>query len=196
MTKNKNESDRIREKKNIVLKNTTGKKISPTHILAIGIVLTAVIVTFVLNREDKRFDSNDSSVIKTVQGQKSEVTDAGSDEFTYDAAAYNDKKAKYYQYRYGNILIKYFILKSQDGTIRAAFDACDVCWPDGKGYAQQGDDMICRNCGQRFPTNKINLVKGGCNPSPLHVTVQNGKVIVKTSDIIQGSRYFDFSKKG
>jgi len=54
-------------------------------------------------------------------------------------------------------------VKSADGMIRAAFDACDVCFRGKKGYVQRGDIMICAKCGMKFRTDKINEVKGGCN---------------------------------
>ena len=68
--------------------------------------------------------------------------------------------------------MKYFVLKSSDGTVRAAFDACDVCYAQKKGYQQEGDEMVCGNCGQRFPSAQINEVEGGCNPSPIERTVK------------------------
>ncbi|HEY7527662.1 MAG TPA: Fe-S-containing protein, partial [Candidatus Deferrimicrobiaceae bacterium] len=58
----------------------------------------------------------------------------------------------------------YFVLRSSDGTYRAAFDACDVCFRANRGYRQEGDLMVCNQCGQTFPSVKINEVKGGCNP--------------------------------
>ena len=77
--------------------------------------------------------------------------------------------------------------------IRAAYDACDVCWREGKGYYQDGDVMVCRNCGQRFASVKVNEIKGGCNPAPLERTVVGNKLVIKTADILQGARYFYFS---
>ena len=54
--------------------------------------------------------------------------------------------------------------------------------------------MVCRNCGRKFASNRVNEVKGGCNPSPLTRTVKGGKVVIKVSDIVsEGRRYFDFS---
>jgi putative ABC transport system ATP-binding protein len=61
----------------------------------------------------------------------------------------------------------YFVLRSSDGTYRAAFDACDVCFRANRGYRQEGDLMVCNQCGQTFPSVKINEVKGGCNPAAL-----------------------------
>ena len=78
--------------------------------------------------------------------------------------------------------------------IRAAFDACDVCWRENKGYVQKGDVMVCKNCGRRFPSVRINEVRGGCNPAPLKREVENGTVIIRVADILEGKRYFDFRR--
>ncbi len=112
------------------------------------------------------------------------------------AARFDDGKAHYFEHREGEITIRYFVIKSADGVLRAAFDACDVCWPAGKGYAQGGDHMICRNCGLRFHSNRINEAKGGCNPAPLERRVENGTLLIRVSDILEGRGYFDFSAKG
>ena len=67
-------------------------------------------------------------------------------EVAFPVKNFQDGKARFYEYKTGEgIAIKYFILKSSDGVIRAAFDACDVCWPQGKGYFQKDDTMVCRN---------------------------------------------------
>jgi uncharacterized membrane protein len=111
------------------------------------------------------------------------------------AAMFDDGKARYFDHRHGHITIRYFVVRSADGVLRAAFDACDVCWPAGKGYAQDGDFMVCRNCGQRFHSTRVNEVKGGCNPAPLERRVENGMLVIRVSDILDGKTYFDFSRK-
>ena len=116
-------------------------------------------------------------------------------EVTFPASLFEDGKARHFEHVSGDLSIKYFILKSSDGIIRAAFDACDVCWPAGKGYYQEGDYMVCRNCGRRFASVKVNEVKGGCNPAPLNRRVENGKVIIEVKDILDGSQYFNFPGK-
>jgi uncharacterized membrane protein len=107
----------------------------------------------------------------------------------------DDGKAHYFEHKSRDITIRYFVVKSSDGIVRAAFDACDVCWPAGKGYAQDGDFMVCRNCGQRFHSTRVNEVKGGCNPAPLERRVENGTLFIRVSDILEGKIYFDFSRK-
>lgn len=102
----------------------------------------------------------------------------------------NDGKAHYFSYKAQGKTIKFFVLKSRDGVIRAAFDACDVCFPKRKGYTQAGDYMICNNCGQRFHSTKINVLKGGCNPAPLRRTNKGQDLVIAVADIQTGSRYF------
>jgi uncharacterized membrane protein len=101
----------------------------------------------------------------------------------------NDGLAHYYTYN-GSRPINFFVLRSSDGIIRAAFDACDVCFREKKGYHQEGDIMVCNNCGQRFPSVKVNEIKGGCNPAPLERNVQGDNLVVSTADIENGAFYF------
>jgi uncharacterized membrane protein len=86
--------------------------------------------------------------------------------------------------------IHYFVLKSRDGVYRAAYDACDVCFRANRGYRQEGDLVVCNNCGQSFPSAKVNEVKGGCNPSPLARTVDGEYLVIKKADIAAGGPYF------
>lgn len=84
----------------------------------------------------------------------------------------------------------YFTLKSSDGAYRAALDACDVCFRMNRGYRQEGDLMVCNNCGQTFPSMKIGEIKGGCNPHPLPRKVEGQYLVIQKSDIAAGKNYF------
>lgn len=120
---------------------------------------------------------------------------ATAEAVTYPLNGFDDGQARHYEHQFGDITVRYFILKSSDGVVRAAFDACDVCWPEGKGYQQEGDVMICRNCGRKFQSVKINEVKGGCNPAPLERNIQGDRLVIRTVDIEKGRSYFDFKGK-
>ncbi len=102
----------------------------------------------------------------------------------------NDGKAHYFKYMADGKEIRFFLIKSKDGVIRAAFDACDVCYRSRKGYSQSGDYMVCNNCGMRFHSTRINVVKGGCNPSPLRRVKKDGQMLITKQDILSGARYF------
>ena len=105
-------------------------------------------------------------------------------------ADFTDNKAHFYTFHDAGKVIPFFVRKSSDGVIRAAFDACDVCYAAKKGYHQEGNEMVCNNCGTRFPSNKINEVKGGCNPSPLTREVKGDSIVIQVADIQAGAVYF------
>lgn len=59
-------------------------------------------------------------------------------------------------------------VEAPDGTIRTAFNTCQVCFSSGRGYYEQQDDvLVCQNCGNRFKTSQVEIVRGGCNPIPI-----------------------------
>lgn len=105
-------------------------------------------------------------------------------------STFDDYKAHFYTYMVNGRPVEFFIVKSQDGVVRAAFNACDVCYQAKLGYRQDGDVMICNNCGRRFPTDQINDVRGGCNPSPLNRTVSGDSIMILDTDLAQGLSFF------
>ncbi|MCX5852021.1 MAG: DUF2318 domain-containing protein [Deltaproteobacteria bacterium] len=86
--------------------------------------------------------------------------------------------------------VTFFVVKSRDGVIRTALNACDVCYEAGKGYAQQGEYMVCLNCGRRFLLERVNAVSGGCNPVSLGNRIEKGEVVIFMKDINDTTRYF------
>jgi uncharacterized membrane protein len=118
-------------------------------------------------------------------------------QITHPVKVFEDGKARHFQLdTEDGLSVRYFVLKSSDGVIRAAFDACDVCWYSGKGYYQDGDYMVCGNCGKRFASVKVNEIKGGCNPAPLEREVVGENLVIQVKSILEGKKYFDFSKRG
>jgi len=118
------------------------------------------------------------------------VEAAHDGKISFASADYSDGKAKFYRFQGQSGPIDFFVVKSSDGVIRSAFDTCDVCYKALKGYRQEGHEMVCNNCDQRFPTDKINIVKGGCNPAPLQRQEAGEKVVIAATDIERGAWYF------
>jgi uncharacterized membrane protein len=151
------------------------------HLALAGIALLAVIAVALV-------------VVMNRGGEAAPVTQApvatGGSDVAIPLADISDGQAHFYSYDAGGTEVKYFVMKSKDGEYRAAFDACDVCFPNKKGYTQQGDVMVCNNCGQQFDSSKINELKGGCNPSPIERTVKGQELVLTTSDLQAGVQYF------
>ena len=178
-----NNKDKIAAKKAAVL-GTEKKSRMPLFVGLVGVILIAAAAVIYLN-----LSGGNPSAIASAPAA------AGSTSVSFPASLFEDGKARHFEHVDGKHTIRYFILKSSDGIVRAAFDACDVCWPAGKGYYQEGDYMVCRNCGRRFASVLVNEVKGGCNPAPLNRSLDNDKLVIQVKDILDGRQYFNFEGK-
>ncbi len=105
-------------------------------------------------------------------------------------AGVSDGQAHFFSLASGKSSIDFFVLKDKSGVLRAAFDACDVCYKAKKGYRQEGDFMVCNNCNMKFRSDRINDISGGCNPAPLNRTVEGAHLVVAESDVKAGAWYF------
>lgn len=98
--------------------------------------------------------------------------------------------AKFYKFDADGVTVKYFLIKAPDGSVRAALDACDACYPEKKGYKQSGEFMICQNCGMKFHVSRVSMVKGGCNPHPVASKVEGDSVVISKAELASGVKYF------
>ena len=122
---------------------------------------------------------------------KSEKVKAVNGAVNIPMAKVSDGKAHFYRIEDGGKDIGFFVVKGSDGALHTAFDACDVCFREKKGYVQQGEFMICKNCNKKFAINMIGKVSGGgCNPSYLNFSDDGKNVIIKVADLKPGSRFF------
>jgi len=109
---------------------------------------------------------------------------------SFPAADLADGKAHFYAVDAAGKEVRFFAVKTKDGRVRTALDACDVCYPEKKGYRQEGDFMLCINCGRRFHMTMVGDQRGGCNPSPVASEVAGESVRVKMADLAAGAAYF------
>ena len=99
-------------------------------------------------------------------------------------------EAAYFVYNAGGKGIKFFVLKASDGSVRAALDSCNSCYHAKLGYRQDGDTMVCNNCGMGFRSTDVGHISRGCSPIPLQ-NDQDGKTLtVKVKDLEEGTKYF------
>jgi len=99
------------------------------------------------------------------------------------------QQAKWYEYDSDGVNIRFFAVKADDGSVKTGFDACDVCYMSNKGYRQEGQYMICNNCGNRYPISGLgekNRNGGGCWPGYLPSLVNGDNLIIKESDLENG----------
>ncbi len=102
------------------------------------------------------------------------------------------ESARHYVYNSNGVEIRYFAVKGSDGTVRTAFDACEVCYRAGKGYTQVGNDVRCNNCGLSFSIDALGTKNQGkgCWPAYLPNELADDSVIIKKSDLEAGAYLF------
>lgn len=156
------------------------RSLSPTGaVLGVAAVLAVVLVYLIATSGQ-------------VKGQAA-VTDIGApgSDVTLPVATFSDGQARFYRYTTaGGREVRFFVMRSSDGQVRAAFDACDTCYRERKGYHQQGDVMVCNNCSRAFRSVDINVLQGGCNPAPLNRTVVGDQVVLTAASLESGTLYF------
>ena len=126
-------------------------------------------------------------------GEKGEGVSLENQEIKLIASVFNDNQARFYNVAMPDgKTIYFFVVKDKNGIYRAAANACQVCFTLGRGFHQEGDEIVCNNCGNRYPIEKIATEKGGCNPGPINpnLEVKDGKIIIKQADVEQVADLF------
>jgi len=127
------------------------------------------------------------AIFFVVKGNASKATSVSKGEDITIIKSDITETAKFIPYKVGNTKMELVAVKAPDGTIRTAFNTCQVCYNSGRGYyKQQGDDLVCQNCGNRFKTSQVEKIKGGCNPVPIgkENKTDDGVIITISNDFI------------
>lgn len=78
------------------------------------------------------------------------------------------RKGRCFSYKICETEVEIVALKDSRGNLRTAFNACQVYYSSGKGYYRQnGDYLVCQNCGNSFTINQVGIASGNCNPWPI-----------------------------
>ncbi len=139
-------------------------------IIVIGIIL---LVKFGLG--NGKSNNSNTMVNSDVTINKTEITET----------------VKFYPIKTGNRDMEIMAVKASDGTIRTAFNTCQVCNGSPRAYYKQdGDVVVCQNCGNRFSMDMIEQQRGGCNPIPIYTEnkTDDGTNIIISKDFIEQNK--------
>lgn len=179
--------ERIEERRNIETNRAEVRKLelarrNRRNMIASSLIITLIISfgfiynTYVLNGdgesrpEGTELQAGDTGIIIP----KTEITE----------------NASFYRYDDNGVEIRAFGVKGSDGKEHIAADACDRCYKEKKGYRQEGENMTCNNCGQKFEINSIGTenTEGGCWPSFIEIDTE-GDDITLTEEALKDKRY-------
>lgn len=109
------------------------------------------------------------------------------------------EKASFYPVEIDGIDMEVIAVKAQDGSIRTAFNTCQICYDSGRGYyVQEGDTLVCQNCGNRFSMDLVEIEAGGCNPWPIfeeNKTVTEESITISYSFFQESEQIFSNWKR-
>lgn len=103
----------------------------------------------------------------------------------------------YADYDADGVTVQVMLYKDSDSVIHGAFNICQVC--NGSPYAyfeQEGDDVVCQNCGNHFAIDEIGSARGGCNPVPLEFTQEGDVVQIEVDYLLENATLFTNWKRG
>lgn len=162
-------------------KAVSSKKSDKALFIGVGACIVLFALFFIIKGNSTKASATNEA--KDIVIQKSEITE----------------KAKFIPYQAGNTKMEVVAVKAPDGTIRTAFNTCQVCYNSGRGYyVQQGDELVCQNCGNRFKTSQVEKIKGGCNPVPImkeNKTDDGTSITISKDFLVQNKDLFGNWKK-
>lgn len=162
MSNNMNTKNKAKSQKNIAI------------FAGIAVVFAALIFTALGSTKENKASSASGSATDLVI-QKSEISST----------------AKFYPLKVGSTNLEVLAVKASDGSIRTAFNTCQVCNGSPKAYyKQQGDVLVCQNCGNKFKMDMVEQERGGCNPVPIMKGEKSddGTNIVISKDVIEKNK--------
>lgn len=105
-----------------------------------------------------------------------------------------NETVKFYPIKAGSKNMEILAVKAGDGTIRTAFNTCQVCNGSPKAYyKQEGDILVCQNCGNQFSMDMIEQQRGSCNPVPIYKedkTEEGDNIVISKAFIEQNKDLF------
>ena len=133
------------------------------------------------DKDEKKAVNDKQDKKETTKIEKGESLVIKTDDLSEDAA--------FYPIEVDGTEMEVIAVKDSEGNIRTAFNTCQICYDSGNGYyKQEGDKLVCQNCGNSFTMDQVGQTAGGCNPYPI---MDDDKTVAE--DEIQIS--YDFLKE-
>ncbi len=98
-----------------------------------------------------------------------------------------DHKLHTYEVSTGGANVRLIAILDANDSVRLGLDACQIC--GAKGYYQQGQNVICRNCGAAIYIPTIGQ-GGGCNPIHVDYIVNHDTILISASSLSSAAKYF------
>ena len=109
-----------------------------------------------------------SDIATTAVDSAESVTSIKKDGYLAIPIAGLSQTASFYKADLDGTEVELVALKDSKGNLRTAFNACQVCYSSGRGYyRQEGEYLVCQNCGNSFTMDQVGEISRGCDPWPI-----------------------------
>jgi uncharacterized membrane protein len=160
----------------------------------LGLVAVVVVGVVIYGTVLSKATGNTKSNLANAETQKSTSAVAASGGDLVIDSGNLSATPTFISYKAGNVKMEVIAVKASDGSIRTAFNTCQVCYTSGRGYYKlEGNTLVCQNCGNRFTADQVEKEKGGCNPVPItseYKTENNGQIVIPQATLIDASAIF------
>lgn len=94
-------------------------------------------------------------------------------------------QASFIDYDADGVTVQLLAIADADGNVHVAYNTCQSCSPSPMAYfVQQGDALICQNCGNSFTAEDVGTSAAGCNPMMIeNLTETDTELIVPTAEL-------------
>jgi uncharacterized membrane protein len=86
----------------------------------------------------------------------------------------------FFTYHYHDKKISFFVVRVNN-TALSFLDACIGCYTKKRGYRFDNGQVICRECGVKYPVSEMEKGFGSCVPIKIAGHVQDGKYYIPLS---------------
>jgi uncharacterized membrane protein len=119
------------------------------------------------------------------------TTVTGTDEVVVNVTAMRPGSARLFSYTDdAGKRLRFVLARGHDGKVSTVFDACSQCSAFHRGYRVDGDEVICRECGNHYSVDRLTEGKASCVPVSLPHQDDSGIVRIKTADLKAGHALF------
>jgi hypothetical protein len=169
--------------------------LKPAVIAAVVVLAAAGVLGFLQFRAKRMsgrpmFPPHRSEETRTARMSQATAVTAQHGDVLIPVKTVEDGNAHFFSYPAAGKTVTFYVMKTADGTIKTAFDACIACNHAKLGYRQEGNLVVCNNCGMGFRPEDIGKETGGCNPIPVQRSVNGQMLVLKAKDLESGVQYF------
>lgn len=193
MSKNNKNSKSKSAKKNAQKNAAQKKKRNNTILIIIVFAVLVVVIACVAVLSGNSETESETTAETTTESTAASETISSGESLVINCSDITES-ASFYPINVDGTEMEVIAIRDDDGDIRTAFNTCEVCYSSGKGYyVEEGDYLVCQNCGNKFTAEDIGTEAYGCTPWPIlddEKTVTDSTIEISYDFLVESKNIF------